>query len=42
MKKFIFVMAAMAAMVLSSCGKDGEGGTAGSNKPSGLSGKVYS
>ncbi|WP_314055269.1 lipocalin family protein [Capnocytophaga gingivalis] len=25
MKKFIFVMAAMAAMVLSSCGKDGDG-----------------
>lgn len=29
MKKFIFVMAAMAAMVLSSCGKDGDG--SGSN-----------
>ncbi|SFO13091.1 hypothetical protein SAMN05444369_11066 [Capnocytophaga haemolytica] len=29
MKKFIFVMTAMAAMVLSSCGKDGEGGRGG-------------
>ncbi len=38
----LYFTAVMAAMVLSSCGKDEEGGTADANKPSGLSGKVYS